>query len=56
MIDVGAKLVGKRIRRRLRTRVLVEAMTRRDILIQVLTADLGLTVKDSRQKRWAKKD
>ena len=53
-IDVGKKLVGKRIRVKLRTADAHEAMRQRDVLI-VGYKKLGLTVRDRRQKRWAKK-
>lgn len=49
-VDVGKKVVGKRIRERLKTRNLDEAIVRRDLIVANMRR-LGLTLRDRRQKR-----
>ena len=48
-VNVGKKVVGKRIRERLKTRCLAEAIARRDLIVGNMKK-LGLTIEDRRQK------
>jgi len=52
-VDVGKKVVGKRLSLRLGTYVLEEAMQRKRVILALLTK-LGLTVRQRVQKRSAK--
>lgn len=52
-VNIGAKIVGKRLRRRLKTRILSEAIVRRDLIVASY-AELGLKIIDRKQSRWAK--